>query len=135
MPRKPSKKASEPKRKAGRPPSIVVDEKMLEQVKMIAGLQCSQGEAAVILKISRSTFEGLLRNNEKVRQSWDDGKDSGKASLRRLQFENAKAGNTSMQIWLGKQWLGQKDKHEYGGDAQNPMTFTITTGVPRADDN
>lgn len=26
------------------------------------------------------------------------------------------------------------DKVQHGGDAENPMTFTIVTGVPRADD-
>ena len=35
-------------------------------------------------------------------------KDHGKASLRRYQFNLSKT-NPSMAIWLGKQWLGQKD--------------------------
>lgn len=36
-----------------------------------------------------------------------------------MQFKNAQAGNVTMQIWLGKQYLGQKDKQEveqYGKD-------------------
>ena len=33
----------------------------------------------------------------------------GKKSLRRYQFEMAEH-NASMAIWLGKQWLGQKDE-------------------------
>ena len=40
------------------------------------------------------------------------GKDKGRMSLRRLQFEKAQTGNTTMLIWLGKQMLGQKDKIE-----------------------
>lgn len=32
----------------------------------------------------------------------------GKLSLRRMQFNQAKK-NASMAIWLGKQWLGQRD--------------------------
>jgi hypothetical protein len=36
----------------------------------------------------------------------------GTRSLRRLQYEAAKTGNVTMQIWLGKQWLGQKDRTE-----------------------
>jgi hypothetical protein len=40
------------------------------------------------------------------------GKDKGRMSLRRLQFEKAQSGNTTMLIWLGKQLLGQKDKIE-----------------------
>ena len=35
---------------------------------------------------------------------------SGKASLRRMQFKAAESGNVTMQIWLGKQYLEQKDK-------------------------
>ena len=31
-------------------------------------------------------------------------------NLRIAQFKNAREGNTSMQIWLGKNWLGQKDE-------------------------
>lgn len=37
---------------------------------------------------------------------------NGKKSLRRIQFESAMNGNTAMQIWLGKQYLGQRDRHE-----------------------
>lgn len=37
---------------------------------------------------------------------------SGKASLRRMQFKAAESGNVTMQIWLGKQYLEQKDKQD-----------------------
>ena len=36
----------------------------------------------------------------------------GKMSLRRAQWKSAEGGNVSMQIWLGKQWLGQKDQQD-----------------------
>lgn len=41
----------------------------------------------------------------------------GKASLRRMQWKGAEAGNTSMLIWLGKQYLDQTDKQDlnHGG--------------------
>lgn len=35
---------------------------------------------------------------------------NGKMSLRRAQVKNALKGNAQIQIWLGKQWLGQHDK-------------------------
>lgn len=38
--------------------------------------------------------------------------DAGKASLRRMQIKTAEAGNPTMLIWLGKQYLDQKDKQE-----------------------
>ena len=37
-------------------------------------------------------------------------------SLRRKQFETALAGNVTMMVWLGKQYLGQKDKTEITGE-------------------
>lgn len=36
----------------------------------------------------------------------------GKMSLRRAQWKSAESGNVTMQIWLGKQWLGQKEQQE-----------------------
>lgn len=44
------------------------------------------------------------------------GKDKGKVSLRRVQWEMAKSGNVTMAIWLGKQILGQKDKIDFSDD-------------------
>lgn len=37
-------------------------------------------------------------------------KKKGKNNLRLAQLKNALEGNTSMQVWLGKNWLGQKDE-------------------------
>lgn len=37
---------------------------------------------------------------------------NGKMSLRRAQWQAAEGGNVTMQIWLGKQWLDQKEKNE-----------------------
>jgi hypothetical protein len=36
-----------------------------------------------------------------------------------------------MQIWLGKQYLGQKDKQEQTGPDGGPVKEYIITGVPR----
>jgi hypothetical protein len=40
------------------------------------------------------------------------GREMGRISLRRAQFEKALGGNVAMQIWLGKQHLDQKEKIE-----------------------
>lgn len=39
-------------------------------------------------------------------------KAKGDEMLREIQLKTAKAGNVTMQIWLGKQRLGQSDKSE-----------------------
>jgi hypothetical protein len=54
----------------------------------------------------------------------------GDELLRSKQFATAMAGNVTMQIWLGKQRLGQKDKHEHSGPDDGPIqiaTFQIAT--------
>lgn len=42
-------------------------------------------------------------------------------SLRRLQFKHAEK-SASMAIWLGKQYLGQRDTPEPVGDANELLT-------------
>ncbi len=106
------KQEVEAKGKPGRPKVIVADEPTLERVKMLAAGQHTQAEAAAILGVSLATFEGFLRSNEKAREVWEEGRGSGQGSLRRMQFLAAQKGNVTMQIWLGKQYLGQKDKSE-----------------------
>lgn len=54
------------------------------------------------------------------------GKCYGKTSLRSWQWANAKSGNTTMQIFLGKNYLGQSDKAE----ADVPDTSINITVTP-----
>ena len=50
-------------------------------------------------------------------------KSEGRELLRAKQFENAMNGDKTMQIWLGKQYLGQKDKNDITTD-DKPITPT-----------
>ena len=43
-------------------------------------------------------------------------KTEGKELLRAKQFQSAMDGDKTMQIWLGKQYLGQKDKMDQSSD-------------------
>ena len=51
-----------------------------------------------------------------IRKSYDEnlvkGRAIGKIRLSQLQWKSAEKGNVTMQIWLGKQNLGQSDKQE-----------------------
>ena len=63
------------------------------------------------------------------RRSYDRGFGRLKISLRRQQIEAAKAGNTAMLIWLGKQLLEQADKREVKEEAtvtQKTATLELT---------
>jgi len=93
--------------KGGRP-KIEIDR---EQFEKLCGLQATQEEIAGWFHCSHDTIqarciewygEGFSVVLKKVGVS-------GKISLRRLQYQKAQEGNTSMLIWLGKQWLNQQD--------------------------
>lgn len=51
----------------------------------------------------------------------------GESVLRELQLKTAIDGNVTMQIWLGKQYLGQKDRTDYTskGDSINPVEIVL----------
>lgn len=77
-----------------------------ETVKKLAGIMCTQEEIANYLELSVRT----LQRNEEFSRIYKMGIDNGKMSIRRAQFESAvKKGSVPMQIWLGKQYLGQRD--------------------------
>lgn len=78
-----------------------------ETVEKLANIQCTQEEIASFLGISSRT---LLRD-EKFNELFAKGRENGKMSLRRIQWKHAEKSAT-MAIWLGKQYLGQKDNIE-----------------------
>ena len=82
-------------------PKIKLDTQMLED---LAAIFCTNKEIASIMNCSTDT---LVRN---YADHIKKGRDKGKSSLRRKQWEKAMEGNTTMLIWLGKQYLEQKDQ-------------------------
>lgn len=98
QPKKLSKKTNLPTR-AGRPP-IELDP---EAVGKLAALLCTMEEIAGHFNCSVDMLE---RNFSEVIKR---GRERGKESLRRLQWKSAMEGNVSMQIWLGKQILKQRE--------------------------
>lgn len=82
----------------------------LDQVEYWTGLQCTRDELAGSFRISPECLEAKLIENYGM--GWEEFREvysaDGKMSLRRYQFNLAKV-NSAMAIWLGKQWLGQKD--------------------------
>ena len=52
------------------------------------------------------------RNYENFEDFYKKHNDEGRMSLRRMQWSAAENGNSTMLVWLGKQYLNQKDKQE-----------------------
>lgn len=99
---------NEIKNKVGRP-KFQID---YEIVKKLAGIMCTQEEIAAFLGCHVRT---LLRDEEFC-QTYKEGLFTGKMSIRRYQMAAAKKGNSSLLIWLGKQYLGQRDYIEDDDD-------------------
>lgn len=88
---------------AGRP-KFQIDYEAAEKLAM---LMCTQQEIASFFGCDVRT----LQRDAEFCRVYNKGKDNGKMSLRRKQFKLADK-NASMAIFLGKQYLGQKDNPE-----------------------
>ena len=55
--------------------------------------------------------------------------------LRAKQYQTAMSGNVTMQIWLGKQRLGQTDKLEHQGEGGGPFVLRVEYVNKRTDNN
>lgn len=96
-------------------------------VEKLANIQCTQEEIASFLGISSRT---LLRD-EKFKELFAKGRENGKMSLRRIQWKHAEK-SVPMAIWLGKQYLGQKDIIEASTTGETKIN--IVNSLPRDED-
>ena len=84
-----------------------------EDFEKLCKMQCTLVEIAGFFDCSEDTIERWCKKNYKGRTFADVYKKksaSGKISLRRKQFQTAiDEGNVPMLIWLGKQYLDQKE--------------------------
>ena len=87
-------------------------------VEKLANIQCTQEEIASFLDLSVRT----LQRDEEFCRIYKKGQENGKMSLRRIQYKLAEK-NTSMAIFLGKQYLGQRDNVE----VKNPEELNKVT--------
>lgn len=112
-------------------------------VKGVCHVLGTQEEAAHAIGIHRETLQKCI--TEVHGMTWEQfysvHKTVGTLSLRRAQYKMAVgqdankdtgaveiAPNPTMAIWLGKQHLDQKDKHEIGFDPNQPAVFKLKMG-------
>ena len=108
------------KNKGGRP-KIKLD---YEAIEKMAGMMITQEEIAGYFDCNVRT----LQRDKEFCRVYKKGLDKGRMSLRRQQFKSAENGNVTMQIWLGKQYLGQTDKVEAKNENENMnIIFTVNT--------
>tara|TARA_R100001460_G_scaffold82978_2_gene123873 strand:+ start:780 stop:1100 length:321 start_codon:yes stop_codon:yes gene_type:complete len=75
-----------------------------ELIKKLGSLMCTYEEIGFIVGMSGENVK------KRFKKAVEEGQAVGKESLRRAQFKKAvEAGDTRMLIFLGKNYLGQKD--------------------------
>jgi predicted DNA-binding protein (UPF0251 family) len=82
----------------------------LETIKLLASIQCTQEEMAAAMKLQRRAFINRINADPNLREIIEDGLANGRMSVRRQQFKLMQDGNVTMAIWLGKQYLNQRDQ-------------------------
>ena len=100
----------EEKDKGGRPETII-EQSMFEA---LCKIQCIKNEICAVLNCDEKTLTKWCKKTygEGFSDTYKKKSQSGHASLRRNQWKAAEGGNTTMLIWLGKQYLGQKDSQD-----------------------
>ena len=92
---------------AGRPRKQI-DQKQFES---LCGLQCTEIEIADWFECSIDTINRWCQRTYKANFAdvYAKKRSNGKSSLRRMQWRLAEK-SAAMAIWLGKQYLGQRDE-------------------------
>lgn len=85
--------------KKGRP-KLAIDERLLRKATLSG---CSDADLAHLVGVAQSTI-GL-----RYRKQIDHWRAQRRLKLRLWQWASARSGNATMQIWLGKNELGQAD--------------------------
>lgn len=81
-----------------------------EQFEKLCELQCTETEIAGWFSCSADTIERWCKREYKIgfAEVFAQKRGKGKIALRRYQFQLAEK-NAAMAIWLGKQYLDQKE--------------------------
>lgn len=101
-------------------PKTEIDKNIFEG---LCEIQCTKTEICNVLGCDEKTLTRWCIDTygEGFSDTYKKQSETGKMSLRRMQWEAAEKGNTTMLVWLGKQYLGQKDKQELSGDSDKPL--------------
>jgi DNA-binding CsgD family transcriptional regulator len=97
------------KAKKKRPSRKKTGRKLLDIPEAEVGKLASYGCTNVEIAGFYGCDEGTIR--KRFSEILTKGRESGKIRLRKKQYNTAMGGNAPLLIWLGKQMLGQTDKH------------------------
>lgn len=92
-------------------PQKQIDQASFEK---LCGLFCTMEDIAAFFECSEDTIERWCKRTygEGFADAYKKFSAKGRTSIRRWQFQAAEKGSTAMLIFLGKNYLGQKDTVE-----------------------
>jgi hypothetical protein len=80
----------------------------LAELEKLCSLHCTDEDIAAFFGVSVRTIE-TRRKKLEFAEAMSRGRAKGRISLRRAQMKLVEKGNAPMSIWMGKQWLNQRD--------------------------
>lgn len=113
------------KKKRGAPKKVISK----KQFESLCEIQCTEEEICSVLDVTDKTLNKWCNEtySKNFSEIFNEKRLGGKASLRRNQWNLSKT-NPTIAIWLGKQYLGQKDKQEI--DTTSTNRITIVNDLP-----
>ena len=108
-------------------PRKEIDQRQFEN---LCGLQCTLEEICDWFGVTDKTLNSWCKRtySESFSEVFRQKRSTGKISLRRSQWRLAEK-NASMAIWLGKQYLGQKDIVEVGVEKDNVQEDALSESL------
>lgn len=93
-------------------------------------IHCTKEEICSILGVCEETLTTRTKEAHDMSFSayYKNKSAGGKMSLRRTQFDTAQKGSVPMLIWLGKQWLNQRDVQEL--DSNVSLSYSVGVSEP-----
>lgn len=93
-----------------------------KQFESLCEIQCTQEEICSVLDVTDKTLNKWCNEtySKNFSEVFKEKRKIGKSSLRRSQWNLAKT-NATMSIWLGKQYLNQRDKQEIDTTISNKI--------------
>ena len=108
-------------------PRKEIDQKQFEN---LCGLQCTLEEICDWFGVTDKTLNSWCKRTyfKSFSEVFRQKRSTGKISLRRSQWRLAEK-NANMAIWLGKQYLGQKDIVEVGVEKDNVQEDALSESL------
>ena len=106
----------------------------IKQFEQLCKMQCTESEIMSWFGVCKDTLIDWCKNTygENFSTIYKQKREGGKIALRRFQIQQAEK-NPTMAIWLGKQYLGQRDNIDV--NQEQVQRITIVNSLPKDEDD